>query len=260
MMGPVTGIVVGTVDVAAVGRYLRAFGFVAIPDVPGAWTVDGRGPTVHVVQVSGPADGGRRGVASGPRAIDLYVRSLDEAIDATVLRLGDSVAISPVGEISLGPVRMCQAMCTGPDGLQIVLVESTHRRPSLLDEQPERLISEPYSVVWAVPDRDLEAAAWVAGGATKGIDLAFADASLAAYLGLPAADTVVHMATLSDAAVSCGRLELMSFPQHADSDAVAVGAPSTTGIVALQFDEPPTVAVDADGRTAGGIAVVGPRR
>jgi hypothetical protein len=167
----------------------------------------------------------------GPRAIDIYTSDLDAAIDG--LDLTEST-LSPIAEIASGPVRMRQVMVTGPDAIQIVLVESTHRQPSLLDGNDDRLFSEIHSVVWCVPDRDEEAARWVDAGFTQGADRAFAEPSVAPYLALPVPPgeaVPVELVMLGDARLAPTRLELLSFP----------GVTSTNGdaspaLRALRFD------------------------
>lgn len=242
-VGPITGIAIAATDEGVVGEFLGLFGL---------FDTGGRGAQITIIDCDHTAEP-HTGFECGPRAIDLYVSDLDLALKTLP---PDSYAVSPVAEIRMGPVHMRQVMLTGPDAVQIVLVESTHRRPSLLDEQPNRMFSEIHSVVWCVPDRDEEARRWVAAGFTKGMDLAFEEPSLSPYLGLPKPSVPIEMVMLSDEAVSATRLELLSFPGNAQP----AGADDRrgSGIRAISFAEVPACAVERSGAlriTAGGVCV-----
>ena len=94
----------------------------------------------------------------GPRALDIYTTDMDGVL-AELSAAG--WLVSGPGTISVGPVTMRQALVVGPDGLPVVLVESTHRRSSLLDEFPDRRCSDPHSVVWCVDDLDADSLALI---------------------------------------------------------------------------------------------------
>jgi len=140
-----------------------------------------------------------------------------------------------IGSITVGPVRMRQVLVAGPDGVPIVMVETTHRRPSLLDSE-SHWCSEIYSVVWCVGDRDREAQLWIAAGAAAGPPLEFADPSLGSYLDLPVADSPLRMITLSSEDGRSTRLELLSFPGRTPSR-----VSRAAGVVGLRLggDAPP---------------------
>jgi len=228
-LGSATGAVVGAVDPSATISFLRRFGFdvgsrhgdeVVLRSEAGAAIIvagcDRPG--------SAPRDFERRA-----RALDIYTSDIDAALASL-----DGEARSPIGVIELGPVRMRQAMVTGPDGLPIVLVESNMRRSSILDDDPGRLFGDPHSVVWCVADRDAEAAWWVGHhGMTKGLDLSFSEPAVSEYLGLPRPQVPILMTMLSDAAVSPLRLELLTFPDDAGPD--DSGDEIRGGIWALRF-------------------------
>jgi len=108
-----------------------------------------------------------------------------------------------------------------------VMVESSHRRPSLLDTE-SHWCSEIYSVVWCVSDRDREAGLWTAAGAIAGPPLEFADPSLGAYLDLPVADSPLRMITLASEDGASTRLELLSFPGR--EAAVTARSAGVTGL------------------------------
>ena len=161
------------------------------------------------------------------RAFDIYTWSMDEALDHLAFV---GIGAGPVGTLSVGPVTMRQCLVPGPDGLAVVLVESTHRRPSLLDDGgpggPVPLFSQGHSVVWCVERMDAEAALLVAAGLTKGIDLAFTEAEVSTYLDLPRSPVPIRMTMLADAAVDPLRLELLEFP---DDPGVTLSPPHLVG-------------------------------
>lgn len=178
------------------------------------------GPSVFVV---GCDDAGEapRGFQRRPRALDVYVADMDEAVERLrFVGLGPG----PVGTLSVGPVTMRQCLVPGPDGLAVVLVESTHRRSSILDQPtaagsepgargaPAPLFSEPHSVVWCVDGMDDLAAGLCAVGLAKGPDLAFCEPEVSTYLGLPRSPVPIRMTMLSGADVAALRLELLEFP------------------------------------------------
>jgi hypothetical protein len=249
-----TAVVVATTDRPATTAFLGLLGF--SPDGRDRLVVPG-GAAVAVELV----DAGRPGAAvrdfdEGPRALDLYTTDL-EGVLAEVAAAGWECR-GP-GTVSIGPVTMRQAMVGGPDGLAVVLVESTHRRSSLLDVDPDRRLSEPHSVVWCVPDRDAEAARWVAAGWTKGMDLAFSEPAVSDYLGLPRSPVPIRMTMLSGPDVEPVRLELLEFP---DDRGAAVPGDDVAGLRALVFevDDVPSVAAALElgpgtGCTPGGVRV-----
>ena len=187
----------------------------------------------------------------GPRALDIYTTDMDGVL-AELSAAGWPV--SGPGTISVGPVTMRQALVVGPDGLPVVLVESTHRRSSLLDEFPDRRCSDPHSVVWCVDDLDAEAARWAAAGWTLGPVLSFSEPAVSEYLGLPRSPVPIRMVMISDESVAPVRLELLEFP---DDPGPAPAAPAIAGLV-LRVPDPDEVgaalAVDG-GRTPSGIVV-----
>ena len=242
-LGSAVGVVVGATDVEATLAFLARFDFTHVtligPEAH-ARVRGGHGVPIIVVAATGgataPCDYEQRA-----RAIDIYTGDLDAALAAL-----DGEQCSPIGVVELGPVRMRQALVSGPDGLPIVLVESTHRRASILDTEPDRLFSDPHSVVWCVADRDAEATWWVEQHAmTKGMDLAFEEPAVSEYLGLPDSPVRIEMTMLSDAEVSSLRLELLAFPDQA-GDAVLFDA-DAAGIRGLRFGSGQAAAVSPGG-------------
>ncbi|MGI9579373.1 MAG: hypothetical protein ACR2OH_14335 [Microthrixaceae bacterium] len=175
-------------------------------DASKVWVVAGEAAGIA------PTDFERR-----PRAFDIYTSSVDDAIDH--LRFV-GLAPGPVGTLAVGPVTMRQCLVEGPDGTSVVLVESSHRRSSLLDADSDhdagpngapRLFSEGHSVVWCVESMDEEASLLSSAGLTKGMDLAFSEPEVSTYLGLPRSPVPIRMTMLSGESVEPLRLELLEF-------------------------------------------------
>jgi len=218
---PIRRIVIGVPDPGRAREFWSRFGYE--PD--GGLLTCGRGADIELrpSTSTGPV---RTGWDLGPRGLDVYVADLDVARR----RLADSaLAFGPVAEIAVGPVRMRQCAVLGTSGEPLVLVESSHRRPSLLDES-SRWCSEIYSVVWCVASRDDEATVWKSRGATLGPPLSFSDPSMGPYLSLPEADATLEMITVADDSGSSTRLGLLSFPGRVHRE---VG--SESGVVAIEF-------------------------
>lgn len=205
-MEPFAGLVVGASDVAAAVVFFETFGFVET--TPGVLRVPGGAPVDIVIEATDAPLRAPRNYELGPRALDLYTTDIERGV---AVAADAGYATSPIGTINMGPVTMRQALVTGPDGMPVVLVESTHRRSSILDLEPDRLFSEPHSVVWAVADIDVEAAWWVEQGATKGMNLQFSEPAVSQYLGLPDSPVGIRMTMLSDPDVLPLRLELLEF-------------------------------------------------
>lgn len=227
------GLVLGATDPEATVAFLSAFGLVEVArreidseTSTALYGLDGRTTEIELAtegtedskvwvvacEVPGqaPADFERR-----PRAFDIYTSSMDDALDH--LRFV-GVAPGPVGTLAVGPVTMRQCLVPGPDGTAVVLVDSSHRRGSLLDADADagsgpRLFSEGHSVVWCVDSMDSEAALLASAGLTKGMDLAFTEPEVSTYLGLPRSPVPIRMTMLSGESVDPLRLELLEFSE-----------------------------------------------
>jgi hypothetical protein len=93
-----------------------------------------------------------------------------------------------------------------------VLIDANHRRPSLLDVEPDALHSEAHSMVWVVPSIDEALPFWRDAGLAVAFDLPLASPAVADLLDLPGRDTRVRMAMLTDEAVRPMRFELFELP------------------------------------------------
>lgn len=243
-----TAVRIRTTDVGRTTGFLTELGFELVADA--VLRSPGADPSIELIPTDRPPRP-VQGFDRGPRALDIYTTD----VDAAVARLGAAGwRVSGPGTLSAGPVTMRQALVDGPDGLPVVLVESTHRRTSLLDEHPDRLYSEPHSVVWAVDDLDGEAERWISAGWTAGPTISFSEPAVSEYLELPRSPVPIRMVMLSDAAVTPVRLELLEFP---DDPGTRIDRPAISELVVV-VDDPPTV-TDAlelrDGCTPGGVQV-----
>lgn len=174
---------------------------------PGRWAdlASASRGTVRVVEVPGPAV--RRGpFDGGPAALDLYSRDLQRSLDLACTGHGPRV------RIELGPLVMHQVRLQGPDGLPVVLIDASSRRPSRLDDQPQVLHSEVHSLVWVVPSIDEALPLFTAAGLVVAFDLPLTSAAVSEVMGLPRPDVPIRMAMLSDAVQRPMRLELFEFP------------------------------------------------
>lgn len=212
----------------------------------------------------------RSGWQLGPRALDLYTTDLDRS---TAAARNAGWTVSPEAALSGGPMRMRQAMVHGPDAIEVVLVESTHRRSSVCDLPAAPQHSEPHSVVWAVAAHAAELDRWVAAGWTPASTISFSEASVSDELSLPERPTPITMSMVADPAVQPIRLELMTFDEHQDPlpdgppplstglFGIGVAVESITATVAAWADGAsfgPVVST-AEGRTSGGFTAGGVR-
>ena len=291
--GPFAGLVVGARDPEALVSFLAGFGLeeLARPELDddeaaalygqGCRVVPGPllaapgvpdGPTVRVLRTD-TGGAAPTGWQCGPRALDVYTADLDRSTAAAVAA---GWTVSPEALIEGGPMRMRQALITGPEGFPLVLVESTHRRSSVLDGEPDRLHSEPHSVVWCVADQAAEAERWRAAGWSVGAPVHFAEPTVSDELGLAERPTPITMTMISDDDVNALRLELLSFDDHLDAapgsssagpaglHALEVGVASIVDEVARWGDGARfgKVVTRADGRgavsgtTGGGVRLV----
>ena len=167
---------------------------------------------VRVVEVPREAPA-RDGVDSGLAAVDLYSRDLSRSLAVAGLPSGPQV------RIDLGPLVMHQVRLTGPDGLPLVLIDASSRRPSRLDTDAAALHSEVHSMVWVVPSIDAARPFWEAAGLRTAFDLPIESPAVCDLLGLPRRDIRVRMAMLTDEQVRPMRLELFEFPDDEGADA-----------------------------------------
>lgn len=218
--------VVGATDVDATVAFLTALGF-AVTAEDDLDTAAARGlyglerPLRQVwLGMPGAPAGGVRVVAcdetSGPpqafargaTALDLYTRDMDASL-RTAAAAG--AHCGPVGRYAAGPAAIAEARAIGPDGLPVVFIDITQRRPSVLDRAPDRLHSEVHSIVWAVEDPEAAAAPWSAAGLDVLADLTLRDPSIDIFLELPEPGTALRLVLLAGPDQAPARLELLAY-------------------------------------------------
>ena len=144
-----------------------------------------------------------------PIAIDLYTRDIHRSLEIS----GSAGAeLGPLVEYSLGPLELEEAEVVGPDHLVVVFIAVNHRRPSVLDADPDRLHSEVHSVVLAVEDTDVALPFWTeAGGLQTLIDAKIEGPYISQLMSLPRPDVPVRFTLMCDEDASPARLELLEF-------------------------------------------------
>lgn len=183
MLASPYGAVVAAADPAVTEAFLSELGAVRDSDRGTVEVVAGEGTYAR-----GPWEG-------GPAALDFYVRDIGAREHVTV---------------ALGPLVMKQARVTGPDGLPVVLIEASARRPSLLDTT-DLPVSEAHSLVWVVPSIDEPLAFFRDAGLSVAFDVPITDDAVCELMSLPAG-TPVRMAMLGDESLSPMRFELLEAP------------------------------------------------
>jgi hypothetical protein len=174
----------------------------AVPGAASGWlrVVETPHPAPH----AGPFD-------RGPHAIDLYTRDMARSLELAARGGGK---VGEVGRYQVGPIAIAESKVIGPEGLAVVFLEASRRRPSVLDTHPDRLHSELHSVVFAV-DRVEEALPFFRDEAGLGpyLDATVREPAVARFMNLPRPDTPLRLVMLADARMSPSRLELLEFPE-----------------------------------------------
>ncbi len=172
------------------------------------------------LQMPGAAAGGLRIVATtqpvvpvgpwdrGPFAVDLYTRDMDRSL-AVAVGAGATHAGRMVYEF--GTMRLEEGKTTGPDGVRLVFIANSSRRPSVLDTDDSLLHSEVHSIVNIVDSVDTFSTAWSRGaGLTVLGDAVIATPGLADLMELPKVVSA-RMGLYCDANVTPIRYEALEF-------------------------------------------------
>lgn len=151
----------------------------------------------------------------GPFAVDLYTldmdRSLALAVDAGAIHKGRMV-------YEFGTMRLEEGKTTGPDGVRLVFISNSTRRPSVLDFGADRLHSEVHSIVNIVASVDTFSSGWRDGaGLTVLGDAVIASPGLADLMELPKIVSA-RMGLYCDAAITPIRFEALEFIGLESSD------------------------------------------
>jgi len=235
MLNSPSFITIGTSNIERTARFFQAFGFVResgatidafaareMYGLPAATTdatlvMPGTGlGFVRLVQT--PLDAQSGGPFDrGPHAVDLYVRDMSRALNIVK---NTHAEVSAVAAYSVGPMKIKECKCVGPDGLVLVLIEVDKRRPSVLDSADTVLFSQVHSAVSVVESIDAAAPFWRSAGLKVLLDATFAEPTVAEFMHLPRPDTRLRLALFAEEAQSPIRLEMIEFP-----DPDARGAP-----------------------------------
>ena len=242
MLGSPDHVVVGSRDPAVTAAFLRVLGFTTATTSPlAADAAAVLGATEGVPVVDCRAGGRERGrillvetshpppqrgpFDTGCHALDLYTTDVERSV---ALARDAGAQVGPVGSYAAGELPIREAKALGPDGLPIVFIETPRRRPSLLDDEPERLHSEVHSIVWAVSEVEAAEPFWTGpAGLHRLVDFTLADPAIASFMGLPRPDAAVRLALLCDAEATPSRLELLAFPD--DEGATVPALPLAAG-------------------------------
>lgn len=128
---PPTGVLINASDPGATRSFLDALG---IDDQRLQIRLTPPGPP------RGPFD-------LGAIALDFYVRDLDQALALA----SNAGRVTGKASYRFGDRHLSEGRVLGPDGLGVVLIESSHPRPSRLDRDPHSRVSELVGMVWVVP-------------------------------------------------------------------------------------------------------------
>lgn len=219
--------VIGASDLAATAAFLRPFGFEVeargvLPAAAAAALYGAEGPASEWrVGVPGAARGWLRLVEARrpprpadtfdprPFAIDLFTRDVEKSLEVGRDAGG---RCSRVADHRFGPVTVREAEVRGPDGLVVTLLQLEKRRPSILDESPERLHSEVHSFVYSVRGSDALAPFWQEQlGLAKVTDAMFGGTTLSVALGLPEREIKARFLVFTDTGDRPIRVQFLEF-------------------------------------------------
>ena len=207
-------VVVGASDMEAAARFLELFGFEKglTAELPAdvATALYGIGDPVHelLMVVPGAPRGRVRLVASPnparsfasfdarPFAIDLFTTDMEKSVE---LAVAGGYHSSPITDHHVGPLTIREVEITGPDKLVVTLLEpSAGRRPSVLDDDPDRLHSEVHAFVWSDTNLDEHIGYWTERGLQTLMDVVMETPGLGALVGAPDEDVKLRLTVFAD--------------------------------------------------------------
>lgn len=163
-------------------------------------------------------------VSLGLYAVDVYATDMTRTLSDAQAAGAEVVGRA---EYDLGATTMEEGAVVVPGGLRIVFIAMSRRRPSVLDRDPSRSISEPYSAVCVVQDAGA-AQAFLEGGFGLRLlhETRIDDEKLAELMGLDAERAAVHMVLMANQDQDPLRVEILQFLSPPLSP-----APPATGLV-----------------------------
>lgn len=164
--------------------------------------------TPHPPAACGPYD-------HQPQAIDLYTTDMARSLEAA--RRAGARGREPLS-YRVGTLEVAEGKAVGPDGVPVIFLRLSRRRPSLLDREPGRLHSEVHAFVRAVASLDRALGFWRdRAGLNVMMDATLRDPNVTGVMQLPRRDAPVRIAILVDAETRPVRLELIEFPEDRGS-------------------------------------------
>ncbi len=158
--------------------------------------------TPHGARHGGPYD-------ARPIAIDFYTRDIRRSIE---LSRQAGAEIRDLVEYALGPIEVKEVEVVGPDHLVVVFIEVNKLRPSVLDQDPDRLHSEVHAIVHSVQDTGAALPFWTeAAGLETLIDTRIDGPMISRLMGLPKDNVPVRFTLMCDGDSAPARFELLQF-------------------------------------------------
>jgi len=144
-----------------------------------------------------------------PIAIDLYTRDIDRSL-AIAREIG--IECRDLVEYNVGALEVREAESIWHDGLVVVFLEVSTRRPSLLDSDTDRMHSEVHSVVWSVPSIENALGFWRDEAQLPVlIDSEIRGPIISQLLGLSKPEVPVRFTLFCDDETRPTRVELLEF-------------------------------------------------
>ncbi len=243
-------VVVGASDMEAAARFLELFGFDrgATAELPtdAAKVLYGiEAPVQELVMVVPGAPRGRVRLVATPNparnfarfdarpfAIDLFSTDMDKSV---ALAVAGGYHSSPITIHRFGPVTIHEVEITGPDKLIVTLLQpSAGRRPTVLDDDPERLHSEVHAFVWSDTDLDKHIGYWTNHGLQTLMDAVLETPGLGALVGAPEDDIKMRLTVFADDDARPIRVEFVEFLGKASTSQPSL--PLAAGLLAPAFE------------------------
>lgn len=210
--------------------------------------------SVRLVRTPHPALG-RRPADLGGYALDVYTRDTAASV-AAAGAVGATATVT--ASYPLGPAAFAETRLRGPDGLDVVVIETAARRPSLLDHDADRLHSEPQAFVFLVGDVAADRGFW---DGPAGLDVLrrerwTADESLRRMMELPEEPGELGLDLYWLERLGSARIELLDLTALDGTPATSV-RPLRPGLAAIGFTVADPAAAMAP-LAAAGAEVAGP--
>ncbi len=246
-------VVVGASDMEAAARFLELFGFEMGPtaELPAnaAKALYGiEDPVQELVMVVPGAARGRVRLVSTPNPARSFARfdARPFAIDLFSTDMEKSVALanaggyhsSPVTIHRFGPVTIHEVEITGPDKVIVTLLQpSAGRRPTVLDDDPDRLHSEVHAFVWSDTDLDKHIGYFTDRGLQTLMDAVLETPGLGALVGAPEEDIKMRLTVFADEEALPIRVEFVEFLGRASTPQPSLPLAAGLHAPAFEFDD-----------------------